>query len=144
MMNRIRTFMYRATFTALFAVGYFMGINSAVAQEANDNQTSGAIEEIVKIEAPLDRRLVGRQNEFGSRTKLFEVKRQVNFADLDLSSDTDVIKIKSRIESTAKEVCAELDEMRPIPLWRKADHQRCITEAIESANDKLELIVAGL
>ena len=102
------------------------------------------IEEVVKIETALDRRLVGRQDEFGARTKIFELKRQVNFADLDLSSGTDVIELKSRIESTAMETCAELAEMRPIPLWEKADHQRCIKEAIERANDKLELIVAAL
>jgi UrcA family protein len=144
MMNRIRSFIYHATFTALVAVGCFIGADSAIAQEANDDQTSEVMEEVVKFEAALDRRLVGRQNEFGARTKLFELKRQVKLADLDLSADTDVIKLKNRIESTAKEACAELAEIRPIPLWAKADHQRCITEAIESANDELELIVAAL
>lgn len=143
-MTRIRSFICRATLTAFVAVGYFIGADSAVAQEAKDDQTGEVIEEIVKFEAALDRRLVGRQNEFGARTKLFELKRQVNLADLDLSLDTDVIKLKSRIESTAKEACAELAEIRPIPLWGKADHRRCVTEAIESANDELELIVAAL
>ena len=144
MTHRFRSFISRAIFSMLIAVGYFIGGYSAVAQEANDDQTSQVMEEVVKIETALDRRQIGRQNEFGSRTKLFELERRVSFADLDLSADTDVIKLKSRIESTAKLACAELAEIRPIPLWDKAEHRRCITEAIERANDELEMIVAAL
>jgi len=149
-MNKIRFFIYCATFTAFVGVGLFISVDSAVAQEVNDDQTSEVIEEVVKIgkvvkiEAAFDRRLVGRQDEFGARTEIIELKQQVSFADLDLSKDTDVIKLKSRIEYTAKEACAELAEMRPIPLWDKAEHQRCITGAIESANDDLETITAAL
>ena len=143
-MNRIRFFKYCAAVTAFVVVGFFIGVDSAVAQEANDDRSRDAIEEVVKIEAASDRRLVGRQDEFGARTEIFELEKQVRFADLDLRKDTDVIELKTRIEYTAKETCAELAEMRPIPLWSKADHERCITGAIESANDELETITAAL
>jgi hypothetical protein len=36
-MNRIRSIIYCATYTALVAIGYFIGVDSAVAQDAYDN-----------------------------------------------------------------------------------------------------------
>jgi UrcA family protein len=143
-MNKSRCFIYCATFTAFVLAGFFVIVDSAVAQEANDDQTSEVIEEIVKIEARIERRFVGRPNELGARTVNLEIKQGVSFADLDLSKYADVIEIKSRIESTATESCESLAEKYPILLSDPDDHQRCITEAIESTHDELETIIAAL
>ena len=143
-MSRNRFFKYCSTVTAFGVVVFFIGIEPAAAQATNDDQNNGVIEEVVKFGGALDYRLEGRQDEFGARTRVFELKRQISFADLDLSEDTDVTKLKSRIEHVAKETCAELASKRPVPLWEKADHQRCVAEAIERANDELETITAAL
>lgn len=143
-MNKTCLFKYCATFTTFFLAGIFISVNPTLAQEANDDQTREVIEEVVKIEALVERRLVGRPNALGARTEILELKRQVSFADLDLSKHADVIELKSRIEDTAKEACEELAEMYPIPLWDKADFRRCITGAIESANDDLDTMTAAL
>ena len=143
-MNKNRFFIYCTTFTAFVVAGFFAGVDPAFAQEANEDQTREVIEEVVKIEAQIERRFVGPTNALGARTEIFELKRQVSFAGLDLSQDADVIELKSRIEDTAKELCEELAEMRPIPPWDKTDFRHCITGAIESANDDLDTMAAAL
>jgi UrcA family protein len=143
-MNNIRCFTYCTTFTAFVLTGFFVMVGSSVAQEANDDQTSEVIEEVVKIEARLERRFVGRPNELGVRTEAFEIKQAVSFADLDLGKYADVIELKSRIENVATESCAMLAEEYPIPLWERGDLRHCITEAIESTDDELEAIIASL
>ena len=143
-MNKSQFFIYCATFTAFVLAGIFFSVNPTLAQEANDDQTAEAIEEVVKIEAKVERRYVGHPNALGARTEILELKRQVFFADLDLSKNTDVIELKNRIENTANEACEELAEMHPIPVWDKADFRRCVAEAIESGNDDLDTMTAGL
>ena len=143
-MNKIRCFVYCTTFSAFVLAGFLVSVDPAVAQEANDDQTSEVIEEVFKIDATKERRFVRRPNELGARTKVFRIKRQVSVADLDLGNDADVIELNSRIENTATELCEELAEKHPTPVWDRGDLRRCIVEAIESTQDELETITAAL
>ena len=90
-MNKIRCFVYCTTFSAFVLAScrervFLASVDPAVAQEANDDQTSEVIEEVFKIDATKERRFVRRPNELGARTKIFKIKRQVSVADLDLGT----------------------------------------------------------
>jgi UrcA family protein len=131
-------------FAALALAALVMAPNSAFAQQASEDQALEAVEEIVKVEVLVTSRFEGRPNELGARTEVFEVRRAVSFADLDLRLAADVDELDRRIESTAQEACETLEERHPLPMWRKGDRQRCIREAIESTDQELETIFAGM
>ena len=143
-MNKNGAFMYFAACIAFILATLFVSADSTFAQKANDNQTNEPIEEIVKIEAAVERRIVGRPNELGARTEVLELRRQVSFADLDLREEENVVELKSRVADTAKESCEELADRHPIPAWGASDIRRCIAEAVEGANADVEEIVAAL
>jgi len=145
-MNRSRFFTCCTRFTALAVTGLIANAGAVMAQQASDDQTGQAIEEIVKVEAQLQHRFDGPPSATGSRTEIFELKRQVSFADLDLRKAADVAALKKRIEVTAKESCEELARINPMPAWNSADIQRCARKAVASANDGLEaaLLVAAV
>ncbi|NIM21450.1 MAG: UrcA family protein, partial [Candidatus Latescibacteria bacterium] len=91
-----------ATLTALIAAGIVIDTIPANAQQASEEQTKEVIDEIIEVEAPIER-----------STETIALKRQVSFADLDLSKHSDVIELEKRVEIVAKEACEKLEEMYP-------------------------------
>ncbi len=142
-MKRTRFFQYCATFTALVLAGFVINADPAIAQQVNDDQTREVIEEIVKLEALIERRQVGHRSALGTWTEIIELRRQVSFADLDLSKVADVTELERRIEDTAKESCEQLAEMYPIPRSNSIDIRLCTKKAIESTSDELETVIAA-
>ena len=141
-MNKIRFFQYFATITAFVFAAFIVNTGPAIAQEANSDSTGEVIEEIVKMEALIERRMTGHRSAIGARTEVIELRRSVSFADLDLSKVADLAEFNSRIENTAKESCEKLARMFPLPISGPDDMRRCIREAIASTEDKLETVVA--
>ncbi len=129
---------------ALVLAAFAMAPDSTLAQQVSEDQAPEAVEEIVKVEVLVTSRFEGRPNELGARTEVFELRRTVSIADLDLRLAADVDELDRRIESTAKEACETLNEKRPIPKWDKYDLQRCVEDAIESTDQELQTIFAGM
>ena len=142
-MNKSRFFIYCAAFTVLVLAVFVINTDLAIAQQANDDQDRAVIEEIVKIEAKIDRNLVGPPNASGARTEIFEIRQEVSFADLDLRKVADVTELQRRIENTAKELCETLRERYPLLMSGGAEIPRCIREAIKSTDDDLETVVSA-
>ncbi len=143
-MKRTRFFAHSIPFAALVLAAFVMVPGSAFTQEANEDKAVAAIEEVVKVESLVTSRIVMHPNKFGDRTKAFELRKAVSFADLDLQKESDIDELDRRIEDTAKESCKALSEVRRLPLWGKEDRRRCVREAIKSTDDELKIIFAGM
>ena len=133
-------FVYCAATAALVASGLTIAFDSAKAQQASEEQTSDVIEEIVEVESPIERERVGPT---GMTIEIIGLRRQVSFADLDLSKHADVTELERRVETTAKESCEKLEDMYPLPRnpSRSADIRRCTKKAIEGAAEEIQLAV---
>jgi len=118
--------------------------SSAFTQQVSEDQAVEVIEEVVKVEVLVTSRFVGSPNELGARTEVYELRKTVRFADLDLRKEADVGELEKRIEKIAKESCKTLSEKHPIPLWYEADHRRCVREAIESTDGEMETVFAAI
>jgi len=136
--------MHSLTFTAFVLAAFVMVPSSAFTQQVSEDQAVEVIEEIVKVEVLVTSRFVGRPNDLGARTEVYELKKTVSFADLDLRKEADVGELEKRIENTAKESCKTLSKKYPILLSDPADHRRCVREAIESTDSKLETVFAAI
>jgi UrcA family protein len=124
------------------AAGFFVWTTAAVAQETGKTEASSAIEEVV-VEAPVVRRKVAATSPTGYTTEMIQLKRQVTFADLDLTDASDVRELEERIETTANEACQALDEMLGRDKQDPTDVFRCTKHAIKGAKKDLEAILAA-
>ncbi len=136
-MKRNIIFANGAALTALVAAGFMTNTDPAVAQPTDQDA-----DEVVVVEAPIQRQTVGRAAATGARTEIIELSRQVSFADLDLTKHADVMELEKRIEATAKEACAKLDEMFPLAPSDPGDQWRCTKRAVASAQDQLQAAIS--
>lgn len=141
-MRNDQSFVYCASITALIAIGLVLTSNSVNAQQTGQERTSEVIEEVVAVESPIERERAGPT---GMTIEIIGLKRQVSFADLDLSKHADVTELERRIETTAKESCEKLEEMYPLPRnpSRSADIRRCTKQAIGNAADEIDAAIAA-
>lgn len=142
MMKKHRYFIHCATFAVLIAGGLAISSDSANAQQASDESAAKVIEEVVAVEAPIKRE---RARPGGMTVEVIELKRQVSFADLDLSKHSDVAELEERIETTAKDSCEKLEEMYPLSRnpSRAANIRRCTKDAIAGSAEELQAAVAA-
>jgi len=105
-------------------------------------QANSAIEEVV-VEAPVVRRKVAATSPTGYATEMIQLGREVTFADLDLTEQSDVKKLEERIETTAKEACQALDDMLDRDKQDPTDVFRCTKQAIKNAKEEFEAVVAA-
>ena len=131
---RIKFSFVSAIFLAVAATGLVFITGPAVAQQASE------VMEVVVTEAPITVRQVGQTN-FGAKIELFEIKRRVSYADLDLSNRADVIELKARVETVSKESCEELSTM--YPLDSVTEKRRCIKKAISSAEEQVQAAIVA-
>lgn len=57
---------------------------------------------------------VGRSSITGAPIELISLSRQVNFGDLDLTTDSGAQTLNGRVMDTAKQACAELENLYPL------------------------------
>ena len=138
------SFMHSLTSMAFVLAAFVMVPSSAFTQQVSEDQAVEVMEEVVKVEVLVTSRFVGCPNELGARTEVFELRKTVSLADLDLRKVADVGELEKRIENTAEKSCKALSEINPIQLWSKADHRRCVREAIESTDSKIETLFAAI
>jgi UrcA family protein len=118
------------------------GTCAAAAQDTGEKKAGEAIEEVI-VEAPVVRRKVAATSPTGYTTEMIQLRRQVTFADLDLTDETDVKMLQERIETTAKEACQALDDMLDREKQDPTDVFRCTKQAIKDAEKELEAVVAA-
>lgn len=127
---------------SLVATGLLMWTGAVAAQETGEKKASGAIEEVV-VEAPVVRRKVAATSPSGYTTEMIQLRREVTFADLDLTDESDVKKFEERIETTAKEACEALDDMLDRDKQDPTDVFRCTKQAIKDVKKEFEAAVAA-
>lgn len=138
-MNGIQTRVYCCALTGFLVTC----LTPAVAQDASDTQGSVEIEEIVVVEAPIERETVSRSRSPVVRTETILLSRQVSFTDLDLTKHADVMELRQRVEKTARESCTALENMFPLEETDSRYIQRCTRKAISSAEEDIQAAIAG-
>ena len=126
----------------IVAAGLQLWTGAAPAQETADMKASKAIEEVI-VEAPVVRRKVAATSPTGYTTEMIQLKREVSYADLDLTDESDVRVFEERIETTAREACRALDDMLDRDKQDPTDVFRCTKQAIKDARKDLEAVVAA-
>lgn len=101
-MFKNRSFVFSAAFAVLVATGVLLHATPVVARE-----TEAAVEEVI-VEAPVVRRQVSARGPTGYTTEMIQLKRQVSYADLELTQESDGKELEKRIEMTAKAACEAL------------------------------------
>ena len=141
-MYRFKSRVLSVSSALLVATGLLTWTGAAAAQETGEKEVSGAIEEVV-VEAPVVSRKVAATSPTGYTTEMIQLRRQVTFADLDLTDDSDVKELEGRIETTAQEACEALDDMLDRDKQDPTDVFRCTKQAIKNARKELEAAVAA-
>lgn len=136
-MKKRHFFLNCITSSALVAAAFTITTNVGHAQKGEEKWSGDLIEEIVVVAAPIMHRQVERSGASGRTIETITLRRHVSYADLDLVNYVDINELKKRIETNAKEVCEEINELFPLPRWNRADMRNCVKEAIASANDGL-------
>lgn len=98
-------------------------------------QTSQKLEEVV-VTAPIEsHRTVGRSYATGASIDIIELRREVGYADLDLSQHKDVMELENRIAAVAKDSCEKLSGMFLEGLRNTSEIQSCTAKAIRSTRE---------
>ena len=130
------------TFIFFAAPGLLLCADVAVAQEAGESEAGSTIEEVV-VEAPVVRRKVSATSPTGYTTETIQLKRQVTYADLDLTEEADIRVLEERIKTTAKEACQALDDMLDRDQQDETAVFRCTKQAIKDARKEVDAVVAA-
>ena len=141
-MFRNQSPVFNSSVAILVAMGSSLWADAVVAQENDEKKANAAIEEVV-VEAPVVRRKVAATSPTGYTTEMIQLRREVTFADLDLTEESDVKKLQERIETTAKEACQALDDMLDRDKQDPTDVFRCTKQAIKNAKEEFEAVVAA-
>jgi UrcA family protein len=141
-MYRLKSRVLSVSSALLVATGLLTWTGAAAAQETGEKEVSGAIEEVV-VEAPVVSRKVAATSPTGYTTEMIQLRRQVTFADLDLTDENDVKVLEERIETTAREACQALDDMLDRDKQDQTDVFRCTKQAVKGAKEEFEAVVAA-
>ena len=141
-MYRFKSRVLSVSSALLVATGLLTWTGAAAAQETGEKEVSGAIEEVV-VEAPVVSRKVAATSPTGYTTEMIQLRRQVTFADLDLTDESDVKVLEERIETTAREACQALDDMLDRDKQDQTDVFRSTKQAVKGAKEEFEAVVAA-
>ncbi len=106
---------------ALAAIGIISASELALAQ----TQTAAEI----TITGERSSKIVGRST-IGAPIEELTLSRKVSFSDLDLTSSAGASELEKRVNETAKDLCAELDKLRPL---EPATGRDCVKKTSEPA-----------
>ena len=130
-MNRSMAFVSCAAFSLFIASG--LVANAAQAATPSDNPML-----VVEVQAQrVVRHVVGRDSA-GIPTELIQLTRRVGYGDLNLTKYTDVTKLKTRIDTTAKQACKSLADMYPLVAPNNPD---CVKEAVDGAMKQAQVAI---
>ncbi len=138
-MNTRLTFSFvAAALLAIAATGLVMKTNPAIAQQVVEKA-----QETIVVEAPIVRRQVMQSRTTSAKTEVIELRRRVSYADLELSKQSDVTELETRIEITAKGACKKLSDMFPLSPSGRHEIWRCTNQAVDSAKDEMQEAIAA-
>ncbi len=75
----------------------------------------------------------------GTPIELISLSREVNFGDLDLTTESGAQTLKGRVIDTAKQACAELDKLYPI----EPPNVDCVKAAADEGMAQANMVVAA-
>jgi UrcA family protein len=130
----METFMNKTPF--IFLAAAMMAIPpAALAQELQARET-------VNITAPL---LIQHKklNIRGMHVSNISVEKAVSYADLDLSKETDVGTLRTRVSNTATELCKALETRYPSAVYVPVTNQDCVKAATDGAMATVNEIIAA-
>jgi UrcA family protein len=140
-MYRQKTVATGVAFVFFLAMGVMFRVDPVLADEEDEEEFAAAIEE-VRVEAPVITRKVTARGPSGYTTEVIQLRRQVSYADLDLTDERDVEEFEKRIEMSAREACKALKELFPKGQKNAVDVYRCTKHAIENSEESFESVVA--
>ena len=141
-MFRPKTIVTGVAFVFFLAMGVLFRTSPVLAQDDDEAEFRAAIEE-VSVEAPAVTREVTARGPSGYTTEVIQLRRQVSYADLDLTDENDLEEFDRRIEMTAREACEALKELFPKGQKNAVDVYRCTKHAIENSEEAFESVVAA-
>lgn len=118
---------------ALAITGLFIITGQAIAQ-----QTTEEVLVLTAIDKSEARVPIGSSVE----TQTVNINRHVSFADLDLTSQSDVSELDTRIGEVAKESCEELSDLFPLDRSDMTEMNICMKRAIASVSEQKEMAIA--
>jgi UrcA family protein len=139
-MLRNRSLVIGAAFAFLLTFG-LLRADPVLAQDDDEEKDGARIEEI-RVEAPVINRKVTARGPNGYTTEVIQLQRQVMYADLDLTKESDVEELEKRIEMSAREACEALKVLFPKGQKNAGDVYRCTKHAIEHSEQDFESVVA--
>lgn len=120
------------------ATGILIGAGLAIASTAALSQP---IEEVT-VTAPriVQQKVVtARSSSTGAPVEETTISRIVSFSDLDLSKAADADELRARVRTTAKDLCAELDQLYPFepkdPACARKSAERAMVQADNAIAD---------
>ena len=141
-MFRPKTIVTGVAFVFFLAMSVLFRTSPVLAQDDDEAEFRAAIEE-VSVEAPVVTRKVTARGPSGYTTEVIQLRRQVSYADLDLTDENDLEEFDRRIEMTAREACEALKELFPKGQKNAVDVYRCTKQALENSEDAFESVVAA-
>ena len=136
-----RVFVLSFAFAFLLALGVLVRVDPVLAQQSDERQVAQDVEEVVVIEASIDKQL-GERPPTSYKTDSVVLERRVSYADLDLGVPADVQELEYRIEMAAQEACETAEKSFPVGQKNMADVKRCIKKAIKGTKETFDAVVA--
>lgn len=147
-MNKLKSQSLVRTRRAALTLGAVVGVlaianHPVFAQEVSTTPESA---EEVRVVAPgiVQRKIVGRTT-IGAPIEVISLSRSLSYRDLDLSRQSDVDELETRIWDTARVACRQLDKLYPDgSLYQQIpSDQNCVETATSEAMNEAHLVIAA-
>lgn len=114
-----------------------LSISGAGVAETPAESEHPMLPEILIEAGPVNRSVVGRSSSTDAPIESVTVDYHVRYSDLDLVKHADVLALRERIETAARDACGELDKL--FPLERSSSQTRtCTRNAINGASEQVQ------
>jgi len=115
---------------AAAGAGLAITISPAIAQP---------MEEVVVSAPPVYQEITGRPSSTTGPSERITVTHYISYADLDLKTQAGVAELESRVKSSAKTVCEQLDKLYPLI----RPDQNCVRKAADGGMEQVHKAVAA-
>src|SRR6516225_5725458 len=121
----------------VLGIGFAAAALIAVAPSASSQE--------VKIEASKVVTVKHQHSKSGIQQETVQLSHTVNFADVDLATNTGANELKGRIQDTATQICKQLGVIYPAGTAsnENTDREACIKGAVDSAMGPASLAIAS-